>query len=133
MTTVVGRTSAGPFVGDAARHRVRSTQCGSSGLCYRLRGMDASGARDAGAGRRRRLGNLTLGQHRGAALAGPKPGGLDETMVCTGEASESSEPLDSLILRPGDLLDKIDDGSPKLWVRNLMKALVRSSPSDVAR
>jgi hypothetical protein len=43
-------------------------------------------------------------------------------------ASEVSERLDSLIVGAGDLLDKIDDGSPKLCVRNLHESFGEVEP-----
>jgi hypothetical protein len=58
---------------------------------------------------------------------------LDDDGSYDGEASEISGPLDSLIFGVGELLDKIDDGSPKLCVRDYMKALMSWSPSGVAR
>jgi hypothetical protein len=39
------------------------------------------------------------------------------------EASEISGPPDLLILAAGNRFDKIDDGSPKLWVWNLHESL----------
>jgi hypothetical protein len=39
-----------------------------------------------------------------------------------------SGPLDSVILGAGDLLDKIDDGSPKLCVRNLHEGFGEVEP-----
>jgi hypothetical protein len=47
------------------------------------------------------------------------------------QASEISGPLDLLILGAGDLLDKINDGSSKLWVWNLHESL--GEPESVRR
>jgi hypothetical protein len=44
------------------------------------------------------------------------------------EASEISGPLDLLILGAGDLLDKINDGSSKLGVRNLHERFGEMEP-----
>jgi hypothetical protein len=43
-------------------------------------------------------------------------------------ASQESSCLDSLILVVGDLLDKIDDGSSKLWVPNLHECFGEVEP-----
>jgi hypothetical protein len=43
-------------------------------------------------------------------------------------ASEVSERLDSLILGAGDLLDEIDDRTPKLWVWNLHESFGEMEP-----
>jgi hypothetical protein len=44
---------------------------------------------------------------------------LDDDGSCAGEAPEISGLLDSLIFGVGELLDKIDDGSPELCIRDL--------------
>ena len=52
------------------------------------------------------------------------------------EASEISGPLDLLILGAGDLLDKIDDRTPKLWVWNLHESFGEMEPirrSEIVR
>jgi hypothetical protein len=48
---------------------------------------------------------------------------LDDDGSCAGEAPEISGLLDSLIFGVGELLDKIDDGAPKLRVWDLHECL----------
>jgi hypothetical protein len=66
----------------------------------------------------------------GYAIAGfpeigfaPAWGCLGDDGFCGGEASEISGLLDSVIFGVGELLDKIDDGPPKLCVWYLHECL----------